>query len=186
MKRREAIKRTALMMGAAVSASTLAAVLDGCSPAGGGIEWTPQFLDASQAGLVNAIAERILPRTETPGAQDIGVPAFIDRMYGQYLNEKEKQTLAEGLAQAEASSQAAHQQAFTSLSGEQQDELLKQMATAEGASQDFFRKMRELTLTGYFTSEMVAKEILQYDPIPGAYKGCVPIAETGNVNWARM
>lgn len=186
MNRREAIKRTALMMGAAVSASTVAAVLDGCAPAGSGMEWVPQFLDAPQAGIVSAIAERIIPRTDTVGAQDVGVPEFIDRMYGQYLNEQEKQLLTAGLAQTEADSQAAHQKAFTSLSGEQQDELLKKMATSEGEPQAFFRKMRELTLTGYFTSEKVGKEILHYDPIPGAYKGCVPITETGNVNWTKM
>lgn len=186
MNRREALKRTALMMGAAVSASTIAAVLDGCSPAATGMEWTPQFLDALQADIVSGITERIIPRTDTVGAQDVGVPAFVDLMYGKYMTPKEQEVLVKGLAQAEADSQAAHQKAFTSLSGEQQDELLKKMATSEGEPQAFFRKMRELTLTGFFTSEVVAKEILHYDPIPGDYKGCVPIEEVGNVNWAKM
>ena len=55
---------------------------------------------------------------------------------------------------------------------------------AEGAGRDsFFAKMKELTLTGYFTSEKVGKEVLNYDPIPGDYKGCRDIEEVGNVNW---
>lgn len=186
MNRRDALKRTALIMGAAVSASTVAAVLDGCTPSGGGMEWTPQFLDKPQAGIVNAFAERLLPRTDTPGAQDVGVPEYIDRMYGQYLTEKETETFTAGLAEVEALSQAAHQSSFVSLDAAKQDELIMSIATEEGKPKAFLRKMRELTILGFVTTEVISKEMLAYDPIPGAYKGCIDLAENGSVNWAQM
>lgn len=185
MNRRDALKRTALIMGAAVSASTVAAVLDGCTPSGG-MEWTPQFLDNTQAGIVNAFAERLLPRTDTPGAQDVGVPEFIDRMYGQYMTEKETATFTAGLAEVETMSQSAHKSSFASLEGAKQDELIMSIATDKGKPQAFLRKMRELTILGFVTTEVVSKELLAYDPIPGAYKGCIDLAENGGRNWAQM
>ena len=44
---------------------------------------------------------------------------------------------------------------------------------------------KELTLLGFFTSEPGATQVLQYEPVPGAYHGCIPIAEAGNgKQWA--
>jgi hypothetical protein len=42
---------------------------------------------------------------------------------------------------------------------------------------------KELTLLGFFTSEPGATQVLQYDPVPGAYHGCVPLEEVGKT-WA--
>jgi hypothetical protein len=47
----------------------------------------------------------------------------------------------------------------------------------------FLFSVRYYTLFGYYTSEKVGKEVLNYDPFPGAYHGCVPIDEIGN-GWA--
>ena len=47
--------------------------------------------------MVSAIADRIIPRTDTPGAADVGVPAFIDLLYGQFMTEAERKMLTDGL-----------------------------------------------------------------------------------------
>ena len=39
---------------------------------------------------------------------------------------------------------------------------------------------RELTLLGYFLSKPGATQVLQYNPMPGPFKGCVPLKEAGN------
>ena len=44
-------------------------------------------------------------------------------------------------------------------------------------SREHFLRVRELTIVGYFTSETVGKTVLHYDPIPGRYDGCIPLAE---------
>ena len=49
----------------------------------------------------------------------------------------------------------------------------------------FFYQLKELTVVGYFTSETVGKTVLHYDPVPGRFDACVPIAEVGNVNWTK-
>jgi gluconate 2-dehydrogenase gamma chain len=49
----------------------------------------------------------------------------------------------------------------------------------------FILTVKELTMLGYFTSEPGATQVLQYSPVPGAYKGCVPVSEAGNgKTWA--
>jgi hypothetical protein len=49
----------------------------------------------------------------------------------------------------------------------------------------FILMTKELTLLGFFTSQVGATQVLQYDPVPGAFHGCVPLAEAGNgKTWA--
>ena len=40
--------------------------------------------------------------------------------------------------------------------------------------------IREFALLGYFTSENIGTEVLNFDPIPGGYKPCIPVSEVGN------
>src|SRR2546425_148322 len=79
--RREALRRVALLLGGALSASTVAGVLAGCearrTPEGA---WTSRALTSEQLELVAAIAEHILPETDTPGARGVGVHRFIDEI----------------------------------------------------------------------------------------------------------
>jgi len=44
----------------------------------------------------------------------------------------------------------------------------------------FILKLKELTMLGYFVSEPGATKVLQYIAVPGAYHGCIPLAEAGN------
>src|SRR3989337_3186394 len=79
MDRREAIKRTAWIMGGAVSAPAIMGILKGCT-AKPTIDWKPVFLSSDQGILVTQVAEIIIPKTDTPGAKDVGVPGFIDSL----------------------------------------------------------------------------------------------------------
>jgi hypothetical protein len=49
----------------------------------------------------------------------------------------------------------------------------------------FVLMMKELTLLGFFTSQVGATQVLQYEAVPGEFKPCVPVAEAGNgKTWA--
>ncbi len=182
MNRREALKRAALLLGAALTPSLIEGVLRAQPTVGG----KTVFLTAEQFATTSAVVERIFPKTDTPGALDVGVPAFIDLMAGGYMSAEDQRTLTAGLADVEARSAAAHKKAFGQLSAEQQDALLKTLASEpKGRSLSFFRQIRELTIVGYFTSETVGKTVLHYDPVPGRFDACVPIAEVGRVNWTK-
>jgi hypothetical protein len=183
--RREAIQRAAQLLGVAISPSILAGVLR-AQPATAGAAFKPAHLTAKEFAIATAAAERILPRTDTPGATDVGVPAFIDLMVGAYMTADEQRTFKAGLAETEAASQAAHRAGFTALTASQQDAVLKRIAEAsQKKSKTFFHQLRELTVVGYFTSEPVGKNVLHYDPVPGKFQGDVPLAEVGNRAWTK-
>jgi hypothetical protein len=177
LTRREALQRAAAVLGVVCFPSLFQGVLRGQAiPSSVGA-----FSDAQRA-LVAALADRILPRTDTPGALDVGVPAFIDTLTAGYLTDDEMRGLHDALAYFEAAAQAAHGRGFAGLTGAQQDALLRTTAESNEDRPHFLR-LREITIVGYFTSETVGKEVLHYDPIPGAFQGCLPLAEVGNRSW---
>lgn len=47
----------------------------------------------------------------------------------------------------------------------------------------YFSMMKQLTLLGYFTSEIGAKQALRYNPVPGKFEGCIPYKK-GDKAWA--
>jgi hypothetical protein len=185
ISRREAIRRTALMLGVAVTPSLFSTVMQAQAAAAMG-NAAPRFLNAGQFAVVGAIAERILPKSNTPGARDVGVPAFLDLMYGEYLTEDEKTVFVAGLAEVEALSRKNGRQGFVQLTEAQQDAVLTKIAdAAQKQEKTFFHLIKELTLLGYFTSESIGKNVLHYDPIPGRYEGCIPLSDVGNKSWTR-
>jgi gluconate 2-dehydrogenase gamma chain len=200
LSRREALRRAALFLGVALTPSLVSGVLQAAtaaapapSPMGTAKASTvvsgnfkPAYLTGAQLATAGAVAERILPQTDTPGALAVGVPAFLDLMYGKYLPDEDRKQFVAGLAEVEALSAATHQRGFTALTVDQQDALLTTMArAAQGQPRSFFAQIKELTIVGYFTAEPVGKTVLNYDPVPGPYKGCVPLAEVGNKSWTK-
>ncbi len=56
------------------------------------------FLTAGEMKTVTVISDQIIPRTDTPGATDVGVPAFVDRMMAGYYQDNERKAMRAGLA----------------------------------------------------------------------------------------
>jgi len=187
MNRRDAIKQTALIMGYAVSASAVSAVVAGCE-VNQEPSWTPAVLSQEQSDMLAEITERILPRTTTPGAKDVYVHRFIDVLLDKYMPKDEVDQFIKGLDSVNTKSQAAYQKPFIDLSDENKDAILTDLhAEAEKMGRTptpFFNAVKELTLVGYFTSEKVGKEVLNWDPVPGKYDNCIPLEQNGGVNWA--
>ena len=52
-----------------------------------------------------------------------------------------------------------------------------------GADAHYFRMIKELTLLGYFTSEIGYTQAMRYMETPGRYDPCTPYAE-GETSWA--
>jgi hypothetical protein len=185
--RREAIKRTAMLMGAAVSASAISGVLNGCKPTPELI-YTPVFFTPDQARIVTEVCEIIIPKTDTPGAKDAGVPGFIDTMLKDCYNKDDQERYLEGLTAFDERAKTTYGERFIYCEAEQQtelvkvvhDEALQMMKENREAKRPFILMTKELTLLGFFTSEPGATQVLQYVPVPGSYKGCIPLSEAGN------
>lgn len=173
--RREAIRRAALLAGIALSPRWLSLADRTLAAA------QQRYLTDAQGALVSAVAERILPKTDTPGAIDAGVPAFIDLMYGEFMTDDERTLLTAGLIEVEAAAKSAGG-AFATLPAARQDEVLRGIA-GQTRHEPFWVLMRTTIVLGYFTSEPVGRNVLNYDPVPGRYDGCIPIDSVGRRNW---
>lgn len=191
MDRRVAVKQVAILMGGALSASTLSVMLDGCNPAlrqGKGTEFTDD-----EKNMVAEMADIIIPRTNTPGAKDAGVPAFIVMMMQECYPDKDQDAFHAGLAAFDKECRQKYDGSFLKLSPDKQatavrdldKEVLGKKDNKEKTNNDlaFYRKLKELTLLGYFTSRPGATETLRYVQIPGRYDGCVPYHK-GDKAWA--
>lgn len=192
MDRREALRRTALLMGGVVSAPAIMGVLQGCK-AKPGLAWKPLFLNEDQASVVSDVAEIIIPRTDTPGAKDVGVPGFIDQMLKEVYSAEDQKRFTEGLQAFNEEAKKAYGEDFAGLDDEDKAAFVTNVHNAavekgKNESSDkrpFILMMKELTMLGFFTSKPGATEVLQYVAVPGAYHGCIPLSEAGNgKTWA--
>jgi gluconate 2-dehydrogenase gamma chain len=188
MDRREALKRTAWIMGGIISAPAISGVLNGCT-AKPSIDWKPEFLTKEQASLVTQVAEIIIPKTDTPGAKEVGVPSFIDRILKDCYSKEDQDRFLSGLKAFDEEPDNTYGDTFMDLDDEDQLAYvkLKHDAAVREEQEDtketprgFILTMKELTMLGYFTSEVGATKVLQYEAVPGAYKGCIPLSEAGN------
>jgi hypothetical protein len=176
--RREAIRRAALLAGVALSPALVTFV------AGAQSAPAKTYLTSAQAAVAGAAADRILPRTDTPGAADVGVPAFLDRFYGEFMADDEQRLFVAGLDAIEAAAKAAHDASFAGLASAQQDAVLRAVAASQqDQSPSSFGLIRSTTILGYFSSEQAAKNVLNYDPVPGRYDACIPLAQVGGRDW---
>jgi hypothetical protein len=192
MNRREALQRAALVLGYTISIPTMSAVLNGCK-ARPELAFKPEFFTAEQASLIAEVSEIIIPKTDTPGAKDAGVPKFIDLLVRDCYKKEDQDTFLKGLEEFDKGAKDAYGDAFLDLDPGQQAEYVTKVhsdmiaASKEvdmrGKPRPFIHSMKELTVVGFFTSEPGATQVLQYVPVPGAYKGCIPLSEVGKT-WA--
>ena len=125
MTRRDAIKRTTLIMGYAISASAIAGVMNGCkADPVTATTWIPSFFDQNQIQLVAEIAERILPATDTPGAKDVLVHHFMDQILKENFDTDAQQRVLNGLKSVDAASKKTYKKSFLESSNEEKDAIL--------------------------------------------------------------
>src|SRR5258705_13818482 len=144
---------------------------------------TLRALNPHQNETAAIIAELIIPKTDTPGARDAGVPGFIDVMLAEWADDDQRKFFTEGLANVDERSRAAFAKTFTACTPEQQSEILQDLDyelarlrdIKSDTSKNFFQAMKWLTLTGYYTSEVGATNELHYRVVPGRYEPCYPL-----------
>jgi len=199
MNRREAIQRTMLALGYAISAPALMGVLNGCR-AKPELAYVPDFFNKDQALLISELSEIIIPKTDTPGAKEAGVPGFIDSMVKEAYSKEQQDEFIKDMAAFDGDAKKMFGDSFAMCSHDDKVAVVKKhhdAALAEskgggatgwwnagtGSKTPFILTIKELTLLGFFTSKLGATEVLQYNPVPGPYQGCVDLEKVGKA-WA--
>lgn len=138
----------------------------------------PKFFKADQMALIATISELIIPTDEhSPGAIAAEVPEFIDLMISE-SNAETKKTWTDGLAAIDKMSQTKNNAAFNKTSKDQQIALLTEISKNEKSPQTteekFFKTIKNMTIDGYYTSEIGIKQELQYkgNTYLKEFKGC--------------
>jgi hypothetical protein len=187
LTRREAIKSMAILMGATVVGPRLLAGQFGLQ--------TPMDFSDADIALLDEISETIIPATNIPGAKAAKVGAFIAMMVADCYGGAAQKAFRDGLTKLPADYEARYfekfiggqaanrtqflnaldteQRKYTATIKRKLDEFSNVVSTEE-VSPHYFRIMRELTILGYFSSEIGSTKAVKYLEVPGRYDGNVP------------
>jgi hypothetical protein len=134
-------------------------------------------LNRDQQALVTNIAEIIVPETDTPGATSVKVPEFIDLILTERATDDERAAFLDGLRDIDERALAMGSPRFVGLPEAKKIELLTALDAAteeKGGAVLAFRRLKALTVYGYFTSKPVEQEILKVQMFFNGYQGNVP------------
>jgi hypothetical protein len=191
MNRRDAIAQIAFLAGGSLAARFAQAALRGAPlhsrPA------QSAFTD-EQRTMIEHLAELIIPRTDTPGAIDAGIPVFIDQIVSGWYTPLERSIFMNGLKTLDAFCSAVYGKRFNACNTQQRTNALNAADESSRAYQHtsalkmreepdehspFFYKLKLLTVLGYYTSPVGATQELSYNPVPGRYEGDIDFDKLG-------
>ncbi len=193
MNRREALSRVAILTGGAVLGAE--AFLSGCKTNTKGVSFSKDDI-----AFLNEVAETILPATNTPGAKEAKVGEFMTVMVNDCYEAKDQAIFMEGMKKLEEASKKLNNKSFMESTPAQRNTLLVALdkeakeAAAKAADEKqanptkefpkhYFTMIKQLTLSGFFTSEVGATKALRYVAVPGKYIGSFPYKK-GDKAWA--
>jgi hypothetical protein len=187
LTRREALRRVSAMLGGAALIGQ-SAWLAGCV-----VPRSPSApFTAAEVALLDEVAETILPETSTPGAKAARVGPFIALMVADTYDPREQRIFRDGMVMLEQECHAQHGVGFMAASAAQRLALLERLdreqleymrRQTDDTRPHYFRMMKELTLLGYFTSEIGYTQAMRYVETPGRFDPCITYTP-GDKAWA--
>jgi len=193
MDRRNALKKTGLLAGATIAMPSILSLLQSCKNEPR-LDWQPLFFSEGEANTISTIIDMILPRTETPGALDVKVDLFIDKVIAKTYDEEGQKNMRAEIAAFNENCKKNFGAVFNDLNEKKRVEVLEAAERSSGkfnpgvwgktvGTQEpigFYRSLKSTAIWAYMTSEEIGENVLSYDPIPGNYEACKPVSEVGN------
>jgi len=141
--------------------------------------WSPSVLTPRQDEAVIALTELIIPATETPGAKAALVNRFVDHVLST-VDAKTRDEFIRGLTWLDDRCRARVGKDIASASAAELTTVLTPLAaegtapTADAPGVAFFRVIKSMTITGYYTSEIGLRQELGDDGrmMLGTFEGC--------------
>lgn len=191
MNRRDAIARVSLLLGGTILGAE--AFLSGCTnPPEQKLGGMGTNFSNSDIAFLDEVGETILPKTDTPGAKEAQVGAFMSRIVKDCYTESDQKAFLDGMQKLDDASKKKNGKSFLESTPDQRHALLvdldKEAKDYAGTKKKdnpthYFTMMKQLTLWGYFTSEQGATKALRYVAVPGKYEGCIDYKK-GEKAWA--
>ena len=184
LERRDLIKGLAVVLGAAITpACQRAAEVPVALRVAGAARWTTE-----QRAIAHRCADLIMPATDTPSALSAGVGEFMDYVTSVWLQQSELDEFLAGLNGLQHEAQRQYRKNFVGLGEAEQVQLLSQMEAGGSAlnasaqallHSKVFGRLKELTVVGYYFTEVGAKQERRYVPMPGRYDGYYKLNKVG-------
>jgi len=221
MQRRDVLKNISLGMGLSVSAPALISLISSCQTASetasstaSAVEaiFSPSYFSEKQYNVIRLFLDKLLPKTDSPGALDVKVPEVIDGLFNKIFEPKAKvdfQNAWTGFSTTLKTDQnidvenedftPEHMDAFFTKYMAPKDEAtlkraqkltdtpLNEISEADKSVANNYKFIRTLSGMGvniFYRTEEIATNYLNFDPIPGVFNGCIPLEEVGNKAWA--
>ena len=191
MNRRDAISAVSFLVGGTIIGAESS--LTSCS--GRPAPSTPSgFLTNDQISFLDEVAETILPTTpSSPGAKEAKVGAFMDIIVKDCYSPGDQKIFVDGIQSLENASKTTYDKSFLKLSPEEKHAFLlkidgeastyKEIRKPEDPENHYYSMVKQLTLLGYFTSEIGSTKALNHVAVPGRYEACVPL-KSGQKAWS--
>ncbi len=198
MDRRSMLERMAFLLGAAALPGK---ALAGPAPR------ARRFLDADRTRLLSAVADTIIPQTDTPGALAAKVPEKFDSLLVNWASPQRRLELIGALARIDAAAMSQEKMGFAALTPEKRMTLLTAhdlaalktvprtqkltgmaaMMAGPAIADEGYGKLRELIITLFFYSEEALTSVLTYEAVPGGWTPSVKVTpETRNTGGLGM
>ena len=203
MNRREALRGLSLSLGYAVSVPTVLSVLQACSVENE--SWTSVFLKDNEKNMVTQLVDIILPSSDIPGGLEMNLPQFIDMMCKDVMIKSDQDIFHQGsevfanrfkLRFNKDITKAKKKEVLEVFSAyfdktpaeskkilEKQKKNIEEIPASEMKDYLMYKclmTVRSFSLLGYYTSEKIGTEVLNFDPIPGAWQPCISVSDVGN------
>lgn len=189
MNRRKAIRNIALFTGAGAAAA-------------GGLGYFKFFskpnlaLLEKEKDLISALADTIIPDTDTPGAKACGAGDFITLMLKDCTPRNAQNRFLDGLLDVKAYADDKYGKPFEACSVAERGAIVSHFEKRDRPyssiagkiskrliGDPFFVTLKRYTILGYCTSQSGATKAMAYDYIPGSYQGCIPL-QPGQKCWS--
>jgi len=181
MNRRTVLKNLALVIGGSV-------LLPSCLHSDGisYVQLKHVQINEDQQRLMADVAETIIPKTTTPGAKDLNLPAFTLKMIDDCFNKKEQEAFVVGLVAFQNKIKKEHGKNFGELDSKQQEAILAGIEKAAQTVQpnakpdpsiSFFWSVKNQTIFGYTTSQYFMTKEIPYELVPGRYNVHYPVSK---------
>jgi gluconate 2-dehydrogenase gamma chain len=188
LERRSLLQSVALLLGAASLPADAFAIARKVK--------SKRVLNPAQFTLLSAIADTIIPVTDTPGAVTVGVPRLLDGMLSNWASASRKTALIGAIAEIDALAMASDKKGFAALAPARRKELLidhdkaalkrgpppkeKQspllaMLSGPPVANPGYLKLKELVIALYYASEAASTQELVYEHVPGRFVPSVKV-----------
>ncbi|PWS26786.1 twin-arginine translocation pathway signal protein [Pedobacter yonginense] len=193
MHRREALKNVAFLLGGAISASTMGVLFESFTLPENEKNFVSYSLQDEK--IFAEFADIIVPTTKSSaGAKAAGLGKFIPMMMQDCYPAKMQESFSQGFKDLQAKSQKDFGKKYLELSPAERTKLMIDLRAISLAQKDsksednkdlvyFFTTARDLTLLGYYSSEIGCTKAREYVLIPGRYDGNAKL-KPGQKSWA--